>query len=142
MNRPGALLAGTAVNVPTLAVLLATTDVVLLGTLAGGVVAGLAVGELRDGALVGGAAALLAPPVGAALAVVLTVVALAVGVVLGSGDAAWVGAGAIIGTIALGPVLGLASLLVYFVSLLVLVPLGVVGGVAGALAAGTLVHRR
>ncbi len=129
-------------NVPTLAVLLATTDVVLLGTLAGGVVAGLAVGELRDGALVGGAAALLAPPVGAALAVVLTVVALAVGVVLGSGDAAWVGAGAIIGTIALGPVLGLASLLVYFVSLLVLVPLGVVGGVAGALAAGTLVHRR
>lgn len=128
-------------NVATLAVLLVATDVVLLGTIAGGVVAGLATGELRDGAVTGGAAALLAPPVGAGMALALAVVAVVVGTALGSGDAAWLGAGALMGTVTLGPILGFASILVYAVSLLVLVPLGVAGGAAGALTVERLPRR-
>ncbi|WP_436928633.1 hypothetical protein [Halosimplex halobium] len=141
MNRSGALLVGTAVNVVTLGVLLLATDIVLLGSLAGGLVAGFAVGELRGGAVVGGAAAVLAPPAGAAVAAALTAVALVVGLALGSQSAAYGLVGVAMGVFSLGPVLGLASLLVFAVSLLVLVPLGVLGGIAGGVAGRALPRR-
>ncbi|WP_164471614.1 hypothetical protein [Halosimplex salinum] len=132
MIRPRALVAATAANVVTLGVLLVATDVVLLGPFAGGLVAGVVVGERRDGAVTGGLAAVLAPPVGAALAALLTVLVLVVASLLGSSAAVRGVGAAAFGVAALGPILGLTALLVYAVSLLVFVPIGILGGVVGA----------